>query len=732
MQRQPTKRTFYQFLRYYLLIALLPLFVIVIIFCYESFGRTRQYFIDSQKAITINGISTLESHLSIIQGYPQQLAKSTVVSDFRRSPDTMNRLALIRELNRVVGGNALISNLLVYFRESEILVSAYSNSWSKEDILNSLVLRYAHRHPEEILNLVSHLKASQVLPEEPVQIGPLEGTRETVSFLSSLPVNNRFAYATVMIMVDAPSLRTLLRADAGDAFFLMDIQGSVVLSEGLGTLSAADLLEHLEDAASGVREISMDGTRMILSWGYSPSYGYTLVRLASIQPVINQQLRLMNLVLLAMAGLSILILLLTAVFMRRTYTPIRDLVQMTGSGKESEAGEKGNAFTVIGDAIASLQAENTRLATDIDRRNPLLAEYSARIMLSTPEDNWNGEVYDAGVMAGLPMGFDRYKVMVLEYPDGDLLSSAAKSVPSLLSDQLVISFTEALRTRLIVLLGCSKESRIRDKWIEEALPLAAGIGPSVDSVKQWNASYIRASLACDCASDAGSGKKIMRFDEIPSDFYTPSYPWESLQTLNAAINQVNPETVRTSGQRICTYITRHFNASPETIRTVYQQALQMFAATRAEVVQEEMNTLRLHPEKAGSEAMTEVLTGLIEAFCREAEDTTRDRMNSPVYRSLQIISEELGSEDLSLIYVAERVGLSPSRYSTMFRLEMNRNFKEYVDELRLEHAKHLLKNTDLQINLIGQKVGYLNAYSFNRFFKGKTGMTPGEYRNREE
>ncbi len=733
MQRQQTKRTFYQFLRYYLLIALLPLFVIVILFSKEMFGKTRDYFTDAQKAITVNGISTVESHMSIIQGYPQQLAKSTIVSVFRRDPNTMNRIALIRELSRVVGGNAMISNLLVYFRESEILVSAYSNSWSKEDILKGLVLRYGDRQPEEVVELVAHLKSSQVLPEEPVQIGPLEGSRESISFLSSLPVNNRFAYATVMIMVDVSAFKTLLRADEGDAFFLTDISGNSVLSESMNTYSTETVLGYMDSSVSGVKEITLNGNRMILSWAYSPSYGYTLVRLAPIQPIINQQFHLLNRVMLAMAGISVLILLLAALFMRRTYTPLRDLVQLTGNRNVSRnPGKKGNAFTVIGDAIQSLQAENSRLSTDIARRNPLLAEYSARIMLSTPEDNWNREVYDAGILAGLPMGFARYKVMVLEYQDAEILASASRNVPHLLEDHLVISFTEASGTRLVVLLGGSQENMIWENWIEAASPAAAGIGPSVDRVKQWNASYIRASLACDYASDTGSAKKIMRFDEIPSDFYTPSYPWETLQTLNAAINQGNYETVRTAGKRVCDYIARNFFASGETIRTVYQQAIQMFAEIALDLVHEEINMLRLQPEKATADSMVKVLNDLIASFCTHAELTTKERMNSPIYRSLQIISEELGSEDLSLVYVADRVGLSPSRYSTMFRMEMNRTFKEYVDELRLEYAKQLLKDTDLQVNLIGQKVGYLNSYSFTRFFKGKTAMTPGEYRNRGE
>lgn len=43
-------------------------------------------------------------------------------------------------------------------------------------------------------------------------------------------------------------------------------------------------------------------------------------------------------------------------------------------------------------------------------------------------------------------------------------------------------------------------------------------------------------------------------------------------------------------------------------------------------------------------------------------------------------------------------------------------------------AKQLLRTSDLQVSVVAARVGYRNAYSFTRFFKTKTGLTPVEYR----
>ncbi|WP_232510138.1 helix-turn-helix domain-containing protein [Paenibacillus crassostreae] len=47
----------------------------------------------------------------------------------------------------------------------------------------------------------------------------------------------------------------------------------------------------------------------------------------------------------------------------------------------------------------------------------------------------------------------------------------------------------------------------------------------------------------------------------------------------------------------------------------------------------------------------------------------------------------------------------------------------------MEHAKHLLKETDNSIQSIAEQIGYLNVISFYRVFKKVQDVPPGEYRN---
>ena len=54
--------------------------------------------------------------------------------------------------------------------------------------------------------------------------------------------------------------------------------------------------------------------------------------------------------------------------------------------------------------------------------------------------------------------------------------------------------------------------------------------------------------------------------------------------------------------------------------------------------------------------------------------------------------------------------------------------KAYIREKRMQHARHLLRTTDLQIGTVALHCGIPDIHYFAKLFKKETGMTPGQYR----
>jgi len=88
------------------------------------------------------------------------------------------------------------------------------------------------------------------------------------------------------------------------------------------------------------------------------------------------------------------------------------------------------------------------------------------------------------------------------------------------------------------------------------------------------------------------------------------------------------------------------------------------------------------------------------------------------------------SEDISLDLIADKLNLTAGYLSTYFKEKTGTNFSEYLNGLRVQRAKELLRNLDTKIQEASLQVGYQNVNSFIRMFKRYSGMTPGEYRKK--
>ena len=72
--------------------------------------------------------------------------------------------------------------------------------------------------------------------------------------------------------------------------------------------------------------------------------------------------------------------------------------------------------------------------------------------------------------------------------------------------------------------------------------------------------------------------------------------------------------------------------------------------------------------------------------------------------------------------------MSASTVARRLRERYDISFKNYVDDLRIEKAKSIMmENPNIMIKEVATMVGYANIASFNRMFKRKEGVAPGQY-----
>ncbi len=89
-------------------------------------------------------------------------------------------------------------------------------------------------------------------------------------------------------------------------------------------------------------------------------------------------------------------------------------------------------------------------------------------------------------------------------------------------------------------------------------------------------------------------------------------------------------------------------------------------------------------------------------------------------------------QNASLEEASERVNLSPSYLSKIYKEKSGENFSETLSSIRMSKAKELLDDFRYKSYDIAYYLGYDNPKNFSRAFKAYFNMSPSEYRNKRQ
>jgi AraC-like DNA-binding protein len=104
-----------------------------------------------------------------------------------------------------------------------------------------------------------------------------------------------------------------------------------------------------------------------------------------------------------------------------------------------------------------------------------------------------------------------------------------------------------------------------------------------------------------------------------------------------------------------------------------------------------------------------------------------DHENEQANSFLHYINNNFHDYHLTLERVSSQTGINQRRIATSIQHTFGCNFKTYVNRLRINEAKRLLKESGLNMGEIAFKVGFNNQTHFNRVFKSLEGTSPSEF-----
>lgn len=145
---------------------------------------------------------------------------------------------------------------------------------------------------------------------------------------------------------------------------------------------------------------------------------------------------------------------------------------------------------------------------------------------------------------------------------------------------------------------------------------------------------------------------------------------------------------------------------------------------RFEIIEQEMREARFGYREL-CRAQLQVI--LIHAARLIAPAGASDVMPPLVNEVFDVIDRRYG-EALSLKHVAQAVGRSPSHLTSIIRKETGMTVLEWITERRMAEARRRLRETDEDIAIVAERVGYRDATYFIRQFRRAHQVTPRSFR----
>jgi AraC-like DNA-binding protein len=119
----------------------------------------------------------------------------------------------------------------------------------------------------------------------------------------------------------------------------------------------------------------------------------------------------------------------------------------------------------------------------------------------------------------------------------------------------------------------------------------------------------------------------------------------------------------------------------------------------------------------------------LESTIHSLKGVVKDKIENSLVANITEYIEANIDRKLTIPDIAKQVHLSQSYLSTIFKQNMDITIVDYINKLKLEKSKHLLRTSKYSITEISEMLGYNSIHYFSRQFKLHFGVSPSAYAN---
>ena len=717
---------FQEYLRYFMLLS----FTLVILqgclqTAYSSRLMRQEVLHNSQN--TLNMLrSSHEIMLSQVEESVENVFSSTMFSDFidyyqKQQYYEVNTIA--EQLNTMVKNNDAIRSVCIYYREEAYTLSSD---------LGPAPLEYYHS-----ADFLRELDASDFRFRRTVRrevLYTFQTKKETVfTMVRTLPVyyTSERPDAYVLIDLNQSYIESVIRAmDLGEdaCIWVIDDEGNVLSRVGNQAFHLSECVDVTQELRDGSEILQINGRSTLVTRAAFDEQGWAYVYAVPLDTITGR----VTLLLYGCIEFCILAMLAgyagSYVFSQRIYRPISRLAEILP--KEVGSNIPGKETERIARYIDEMLDKNRRLEQSV-------SEWQTNGWRGILIDNMlhSHETANEGNLQRLDLYERKSAVYILCLTDAALPESpqirASLIQQGAYDSPLYLLPFDSEKAVAVVCLPreADMSEKIGHILSEAGNGCSVGISARFASGHSLHIAYLQAMQALDMRFICGQGS-IMLF-ENQGCYLSPRYPIALENRILLAVKRASAKEMETALLDFAGYYRRESSAAA-TARSGYLQLycsiwrlINTLGYTDSECAFDHERFLALPT----LEAMNEELGHMCRGIWARIENHSTGRNGQLIAQICSYIDANVGA-NLSYEQIGEKFSISPSHLRQVFRDERGVTMKDYVDQKRLERAKQLLQS-DALVRVIAEQLGFLSPQAFAKFFKGFTGLSPGEYREKE-
>jgi two-component system, response regulator YesN len=739
-------KTFTKYILSYSVVLLIPIILLGIIMYYSIAQLLREQSMSISNEMLISSRDNIDNRIAELNMAAFQISENKDLKKYKLAKRDTSFVNAVETLKSIIFPSEFFKECFIYYFDNDLIYSPSGTYRTSQFIENIYV--YEKWTSDDFFKQVSSSKKPVIRPAE--NIYPLGDRKRGESYFTYVvPIESQSGISEgAVIFTIKHEIFNKILSDIEDVY-----NGNVIIIDDnykfiTGDYNVFSKLDSILDLyklnnEQYTQKIKLENKNYIISTVNSSITGWSYISLIPIEEITNKLRPMMIRIVLGFIAVIFLGIVAIILSIKMNYNPIKRLLGFSLGlhhcpDEVDEIERVFKTFEYMGERINTLQHK-------VDESKPIFKK-SLLIELIKGYYNEVGEFNKTAEEAGVKFNHGYFNVIVFRLFNGVKVeyTKIITEIEEKFSSKITGYGFDGVEDRHIVFVVDAEEAdyvKLRDALDQILIFLnenyyinaAAYVGDWCMNAASIGNSYLQAITRINSRSVREKDNILFYKDLDEYDEYIEYNIEGKLERLELCILQDKKDNVKQ-------YIYDIFNEMQEQktplflAKSISYNIINYVLALGNRVLKN--SNLRKYKY---SDIISLVRFDTIDELSEQIIDICMDisslihiskekNNGNKIEKMIEYVKQNYLDCNFSLQCMCEHFNMSVSNLSNYFKANTEENISDYVNRLRIEKAKELLKQTDKSIQDIVYIIGYLNVSSFIRKFKAETGVTPGKFR----